>query len=336
MNSYMKEYSAKQIANVLGGARQTGDSWSCCCPAHDDERPSLSITDSKDGKILVKCHANCLQEEVIDELKNLDLWPDAGRVCTTYDYVDANSNLIYQVIRFPNKEFRHRRPDGQDSWFWDMQGVKKLPYRLPELLTAIKAGEAIFIVEGEKDCENLAKQGIVAITNSGGAGKWKDEYSQYFEGAKQVIVLPDNDDVGRDHAIEVAASLNNLGIPVKIVHLPNLSPKADVSDWLTSGGTKEQLLQLCADAPVWVSESPTMENPINLNEHKAQPTSPRLDDIGNAERFQNMFGTEVLWVKSLGKFFVWTGKNWVIDDLEKVLACAKQVARSIFEEAEYG
>jgi putative DNA primase/helicase len=331
MNTYMREYSAKHIAHALGRARQSGEGWICCCPAHDDEKPSLSLTDSNEGKILIHCFADCSYAEVVDRLKERKLWTDTGGVCTTYDYVDANKKLIYQVIKYPNKRFGHRRPDGHGDWFWNMHGVEKLLYCLPELLVAINAKETIFIVEGEKDCENLAKFGLTATTNSGGAGKWKDDFSRDFKDAKQVFILPDNDDVGRAHANKVAASLHKIGVPVKVVPLPGVPEKGDVSDWLNTGGTKDQLLQLCADAAVWIQESEPAEQDLTT-----PAPSPGLNDIGNAERFKHMFGTEVLWVSTIGKWFVWSGKNWVIDDLEKVFDFAKRVAGSIFEEAKHG
>ncbi len=289
MGTYVREYSAEHIANALDKATQSSDGWVSCCPAHDDERPSLSINDSNDGKILVRCHAGCSQKTVIEKLKELGLWPDTGKVCTTYDYVDANGNLQYQVLRFKDKKFVHRRPDGHGGWFWNMDGVEKLPYRLPELIRAINAGETIFIVEGEKDCESLAKLGFVATTNSGGAGKWKDELSKHLTGAKEVFILPDNDEVGYDHAHDVAASLSKLGIAVKIVPLPNLPPKGDVSDWLAVGGTKEQLLDLCAAASYWNSQNNESEAKDSSNENHKEPSIDLEVPAGFIQNQQGIF-----------------------------------------------
>jgi len=57
------------------------------CPAHDDQRPSLSVNE-KAGKVLVKCHAGCSQDAVIEALRKRGLWPapshggSMGRVLT--------------------------------------------------------------------------------------------------------------------------------------------------------------------------------------------------------------------------------------------------------------
>jgi DNA primase len=60
--------SAEAIATALGG-RKAGAAWMACCPAHQDRDPSLAITDSRDGKVLVRCHAGCDQRDVIAALR---------------------------------------------------------------------------------------------------------------------------------------------------------------------------------------------------------------------------------------------------------------------------
>jgi len=86
--------------------------------------------------------------------------------------------------------------------------------------------------------------GLTGTTNSGGAGKWTDELNKHLSGAKEVIILQDNDKPGEDHAQMVASSLSELAIPLKIVRLPGLPDKGDISDWLKNGGSKQQLLAL--------------------------------------------------------------------------------------------
>ena len=108
----------------------------------------------------------------------------------------------------------------------------------------------MFVVEGEKDADRLAKLGLIATTNAGGAGKWQAEFSQYLKG-RRVVVLPDNDEPGREHAQDVARSLSGLASSLRIVELPGLLEKGDVSDFLTQGGTLQDLLDLAKDTPEW-------------------------------------------------------------------------------------
>jgi hypothetical protein len=80
-----------------------------------------------------------------------------------------------------------------------------------------------------------------------GAGKWRKEYNQYFRG-REVYIIPDNDQAGREHGESAAKHLHGTASLVKVVELPNLPAKGDVSDFLAAGGTKEQLLNLALEA----------------------------------------------------------------------------------------
>lgn len=167
-----------------------------------------------------------------------------------YDYVDEEGKLVYQVLKYAppgqKKDFKQRRPNGQGGWVWTIKDIPRLPYRLPEVV----GSQTVFIAEGEKDCDNLVSQGLVATCNSGGAGNWPQEINQYF-GGKNVIILPDNDQAGANHALDVAWALHGIAASIKIIDLPDLPEKGDVSDWLAAGGTREQLLDLVAWAPDW-------------------------------------------------------------------------------------
>jgi hypothetical protein len=172
-----------------------------------------------------------------------------SHIVATYDYRDADEELRYQVLRKEPKSFSQRRPDGNGGWIWDLKGIERLPYRLPELLKAAPHA-TIYIVEGEKDVEALARIGLVATCNSGGAGKWTTELSPYLRG-RPIVLLPDNDKAGEDHARDVAQKLLGIARSVKIIRLPDLPPKGDVSDWLSNGGTADELEQLVAKTPEW-------------------------------------------------------------------------------------
>jgi putative DNA primase/helicase len=69
--------SAETIAKTLKG-RKSGANWIARCPAHDDRKPSLSIRDADDGKVLVRCHAGCTQDSVLAALRQQGLWTVSG------------------------------------------------------------------------------------------------------------------------------------------------------------------------------------------------------------------------------------------------------------------
>ena len=131
--------------------------------------------------------------------------PTNRRIATTYDYLDADGKLLYQVVRFIPKDFRQRRPNGIGKWTWNLNGTKRAPYRLPELLAADERA-TVYVPEGEEDVDRLRALGFVATTNSEGAGKWRDKLSEYLRD-RYVVILSDNDEAGRRHAEQVAQSL---------------------------------------------------------------------------------------------------------------------------------
>jgi hypothetical protein len=173
-------------------------------------------------------------------------------IVAEYDYCNEHGELLYQACRTEPKGFFQRRPDIQGGWIRNLDGVRRVLYRLPQLL-ASDASLPVFICEGEKDVDALSGSGLVATTNSGGAGKWNDEYNAALNG-RHVVILPDNDEAGKEHAARVAESLKTFAASVRIVNLPNLPYKGDVSDWLSSGGTVEQLQQIVSSASFYGAE----------------------------------------------------------------------------------
>jgi hypothetical protein len=258
------------ILSKLENLRRTGGGWQARCPAHEDQRSSLSINTGDDGRVLVHCHAGCTVEAVVGKLglTLTDLMPSNsnGRhqgngkatIGTIYSYADEHGDLLYQVVRMIPKDFRQRRPAPGGGWTWNLQGVRRVLYRLPELLSADLA-ETIFVVEGEKDADNLVERRLIATCNSGGADsgrgeKWLREFAQHFR-ARRVAILPDKDRAGRKHAGTVARSLQGVAAEIKVLELPGTGK--DVSDWLGAGGTAEELLRLVEAAPPWKPTSTT-------------------------------------------------------------------------------
>ena len=186
-----------------------------------------------------------------------------ARIVATYGYRDAGGTLRHQTVRYDPKAFKQRRPDGKGDWVWNLAGVDRVLYRLPELLAA--PDRAVFIVEGEKDADALARLGLLATTCAEGAGKWQrnaDAYAAALAG-RHVVILPDNDEPGRMHAQGVAVSLAGTAASVRIVALPDLPEKGDVSDWLAAGGTREALERLVRAAPAWTPASATRPGTIS-------------------------------------------------------------------------
>jgi hypothetical protein len=268
-----------RFLSQLQRVKATGDGeWIASCPAtghgqgRGDVHPSLSINRGNGSGALLHCHAGCDSDSILSGVGMT--WSDlllqkettrrkpspaaASRIVATYDYTDDAGTLLYQVVRSDPKNFKQRRPDPDHpgEWIWNLKEIPRVLYRLPEVMKAIAADEMIYIVEGEKDVESLTKIGITATCNVGGAGKWKPEYSDVLRYA-QVIVIPDADEPGRQHAAQVYAALRGIAETVKIVPLPGSGK--DVSDWIAAGGTRQHLEDMVATVT-----SPVPDEPVPL------------------------------------------------------------------------
>ena len=242
--------NVKEIVSKLNGVVETSNGWEALCPAHDDAKPSLSIG-MDDDKILLFCHAGCRTEQVVQALglRMRDLFTNTEEAQSTvaYDYRDEKGQLLYRIVRRYPKSFNARRPDGNGGWISDLEEVRRIPYRLPDILER----EKIFVVEGEKDADTLHdKFKLAATTNVFGAGKWRTDYNVFFSG-KRVYLIPDADEAGEAHMRAVATSLFGVAEKIKILRLPF---GKDASEFYALGGTREQLAKLAKESPAATAE----------------------------------------------------------------------------------
>jgi hypothetical protein len=275
------------------------------CPFHGDRTASFSLNLDKGG--LWNCHACNVGGGLFDFETRMfpgrsaeECWENIykfsgatpthdrqerklGPVVATYQYVGPGGEFLFEKQRHEPKMFTQRtKKDGR--WVYSLQGVRKVIYRLPEVMTS----QVVFIVEGEKDADALStalggivqvKEGVTATAavtcNFDGAGKWKDEYSPFFVG-RRVVILADNDDAGRRHALEVAKSCVKFAETVKVVKLGGLPEKGDVYDYLQGHGVAD-LLDEVRKAPLFtesraeaaVSDKPFFVQPSAILPHDA-------------------------------------------------------------------
>lgn len=271
------------ILQRLKGVKGGGGQYTATCPAHDDKNPSLAISE-KDGKILLHCHAGCPKENIVAAmgLEMKDLFTEENPtphiangkpkwdIAAVYDYKNLAGEVVHSTIRLNPKGFRQRRPDpnkpGEYLWKDVFKGIVPILYNLQAVTKAIEEHRPVLIVEGEKDCENLATLGFTATTCPMGAGKWRMEYSDALKGAMAYIIA-DNDEVGKDHAKNVAESLVGKAGEINLIDIASahgekadLPQGYDISDFIAATPQEEReaaVLNLIANSTAYVVEKQT-------------------------------------------------------------------------------
>ena len=242
------------------------------------------------------------------------------KIAATYSYPDESGTELMQVLRLDPKDFRQRRaprpgdpPDKiKGGWVWSVKDVRKVPYRLPDVIEALAMERVVIIAEGEKDVDKLWAMGIPATTNLGGAGKWHPELTPFFVGG-DIVVIPDRDPQakkkvkkdgeeqetdellfhpdgrpvlpGQDHAQAIARALYGVAKRVRVFEpwtdWKSMPLKGDIHDWFAAGGgTVEKLYALISTCPEWAPpEKPNGDSWIG---RAMEGKSPLASNIGNA------------------------------------------------------
>lgn len=285
-------YSLRVPGLKRSGAESRGP-----CPIHDGKDPNFSVNLATG---LATCHSQCgrgwdiisLEQSLTNsdfQTAKANVFRTVGRaepawedrdIEATYDYQREDGTVAYQVVRRSGKKFSQRRPDGNGGWQWGLAGATPLPFRLPNVLKA----HFVAIVEGEKDVLRLDRESITATTNSGGAGNFKPEMASWFTG-KKVGIFPDNDEPGRQHALKVAALLSGVALSVRVVELPGLPPKGDISDFLATGGTVQQIRDCYTRAQEWTPEWHFAIDVPNENDKYVRTLIDEISAAGGTEKF---------------------------------------------------
>ncbi|GAI30858.1 unnamed protein product, partial [marine sediment metagenome] len=208
--------------------------WKATCPKpeHPDKKASLCINTQKEVYYCQGCKFK--GHLYLPDLKPIKRKPRRGPPLATYTYNNEKGQLLYQVLKYKyggNKFYLQQQPDDKEGWIENIKGVRRVLYKLPELLKA--ESDTVFVVEGEKDTDNLIKLGLTATTCPMGALKWKAEYNKSLKGFKTIILIPDNNNPGHLHMKQTGNSLLEDNFKdIKVLNLPDLEEDQDVSDWL--------------------------------------------------------------------------------------------------------
>jgi hypothetical protein len=253
----------------LTGVKKAGNGWSARCPAHDDQRASLSIAQGDDGRALVTCHAGCDTSAILASLglKLVDLFParsgptskakgkaktggrtfamarDAvaelerrnGKPSCLWTYANALGEPVGVVVRFDKPEGKEYRPVARHGDIWRIEAMPdpRPLYHQADLASVPR----VVICEGEKAADAARSLGFIGTTSAGGSQAAGKTDLRPLAG-KEIWILPDNDNPGRKYAETVAGILAQLtpAPVVRIVELPGLPDRGDIVDWIGAHG----------------------------------------------------------------------------------------------------
>lgn len=233
----------ERLLSKLKNAKKTKSGWSACCPAHEDRKASLSVSEGDDGRALVKCHAGCVAEAVCAAvgLTVRDLMPESndptasfkgargtarpkpkGQVFATanaavqhlerrhgarsglWTYTDAAGAPVGLTVRWDGEEGKDIRPVSRHADGWRVEAMPD-PRPLYGLLE-LAGAPRVLVVEGEPCVDAARALGFTASTSAGGAqAANKTDWSPLA--GKEVWILPDNDVPGRTYADTAAERL---------------------------------------------------------------------------------------------------------------------------------
>ena len=239
------------------------------CRDYVKEKCRIVRTDKSNGHRAASVSDDAIDRALRDAIAKQQAPKPKGVLTDTFDYTDENAELLYQVLKYDPKDFRQRRPDGNGGFIWSLDGVRRVLYRWPELLKYPDG--TVFVCEGEKDADRVASLGHCATAVA--AGKWTDDCVQPLAG-RDCLILEDNDKAGREKSLDAANNLHGVANTIRIVRLPGLGDREDVSDWLDYDGRRaEKLVDICFDAPLW--------KPHNADHADADRTDGAIDEVPN-------------------------------------------------------
>ncbi|OQW45380.1 MAG: hypothetical protein A4S16_13580 [Proteobacteria bacterium SG_bin6] len=240
-----------RIAAATGGEVR-GNSVAFPTPGHSkrDRGTIATLAPNAPDGLLVHSFNGGDPLAIKDQLREKGVLPDRGngggegwRVTGTYEFADERGAVLYRTRRHEHprepKRYSAERANGNGGWANGLGDTRRVLYRLPELLAADHA-TPVYLVEGERKADKLARWGFVATAIAFGCKGWRKCYADALAG-RTVAILPDNDEPGRKFAEEARAAIEAAGGRAFVIELPGLPQKGDVMDWR---GTPDELRAL--------------------------------------------------------------------------------------------
>lgn len=325
---YKENNSIIEVAQNLG--LEINKEGKCCCPFHNDKHPSMKLYEDTNKFYCFACGA---KGDVVDLVKKI-----TGK--TINEIVGCNTNKIYnneeKLINYAKNNIKYLddisyRFDRAHLYknekndivsikiiYKNQQGNKKALqfsiennykivtmknhcylYNYYNLIKAIKEKKDIYIVEGEKDADTINKLGLIATTSRYGANKVKDEELKCLYNAN-VIIIPDNDEAGKLYANAIKEKLIDKVNSLKIIELPYLQEKQDITDWINMGHNKSELEAIVDSSIDFVSKKFIEECDFS--------------DFDLLEAFIDKYSDTIKYCSDTREVIFWENERWNINE----------------------
>ena len=319
--------------------------WLCSSPFREDKHPSLFIDEIHSFDYVTKEKLDifdlyqqkydCDRSTALKALKGKAGISDTsikkklgfnpftdGKEVAVYDYQDETGQLLYQNVRFEPKDpskwpeikktFLQRRPDPskEGQWIWNLKGLKRVPFKLPELLKARK-GKDVFICEGEKDVLAMMSLGFTATSvgsaSTGCGNLEKHGALRYFKGRKRIIIIADKDEEGREYARKAATIYSRVVVSICSIEMPGEGVK-DPANLVERNPDEAKDIILATIKSAYESEKLPTQLPINVDPKEKQPAKGSGDKPDKLTKFQklNQCFQDLAWTL----FFDQNGQPW--------------------------
>lgn len=337
--------SLSEILPLLSGVRRNGAHYQARCPAHDDRHASLGFgVDPKDGHVWLKCHVGCELKDIARALgkEPKEFFPEKEEPSSSYAWEirDPEGNLV---------AVHHRKGSGsQKKIWWERNGKKglgglplsELPLYRSQDIKRFDLKKRVFIPEGEKAADALRELGLQVLATFGADHRPGPEVLSWLQGFR-VVLCPDNDKPGRKHMKQLGFALRGVAAKIEVWAPKGLPEKGDAYDWVKrerqNGREPEELRLKLEHGELPEFKETRSEDPPTPSYKEANRVRPAglypFTDTGNAERLVRKFGADLRYCHPWGKWLVWDGRRWVLDDTAQVERFAKKTVRSIYLEA---
>lgn len=306
-------------------SKQYGDKAQCKCPAHDDKLASLTVSKGKKCTLFY-CHAGCRLDDILTAagLEKKDTYYDVDpqqtnwrafvesrekrKIEAVYNYISLNGSCSFTKLRLEGKKIIYGMLKNDRFTYGLGHDTPRKTYKaiygsVQALNKAISEGKPVFIVEGEKDVDTMAKQGYTAFTY-GGVNDWQADFATLVQGA-EVYILADNDQAGRRVAETIFNDVQAVAKGVKIITpMPDI-PKADITDYFEAGHSKEEFEKMLHDTVTENRMEDSTNGQIDLLQFHTVAESGKITGVYHNAIFE--------YIKSHYNIFIVGGTPYIYD-----------------------